>query len=416
MRSFVLVSLFTLLLGVSVAEAQTRSVTGTVTDTAGQPLQSIAVSVDGSAEGTLTNESGSFSLNVPKGPVVLRVQGDGFATVTVEVAKRTKTLSVGLSALNPTRVITGIVEDPSGLALPGAAVGIVGTGIRATTDERGLFVLKGAPNSTVTVITQAEGLPVAQLSVSPDQTQVVVAVGSKETQKRSIRGKVTEGATSEPVIGAFVMIPGTDATAITDETGSFEILEAPQGATKLAIEATGYKSRAVAVLDGVSEVSIGMKFATSEQILVIGRAPKSQRQNLANGASVVKSEDITAVTAQTLEDGLVGKFSGANLQRNSGAPGGGSDLRIRGISTILGSTSPLYVVDGVIVSNTSISSGINVVTASGGPAQDNAVNRIADLNPNDIESVEILKGASAAALYGSKASNGVVIILSLIHI
>ena len=408
-------TIFSVVIGLSLAwssfaHAQNRTVTGTVADTAGQPLNEIAVSVDGSNQGTLTDESGAFTLSVPKGPVVLRVQGEGFATVTVAVAARSKTLSVGLSALNPTRVVTGIVETPTGEALPGAAVGVADTGIRATTDERGLFVLEGVPKSTVTVMSQAEGLPVAKLSVGPDQTQVVITVGAEETEKRTIRGKVTEGATNEPVIGAFIMIPGTEATAITDETGSFEIVDAPEGATKLAIEATGYKSREVAVLDGVSEVSIGMKFATSEQILVIGRAPKSQRQNLANGASVVKSEDITAVTAQTLEDGLVGKFSGANLQRNSGAPGGGSDLRIRGISTILGSTSPLYVVDGVIVSNTSIASGVNVVTASGGPAQDNPVNRIADLNPNDIESVEILKGASAAALYGSKASNGVVII------
>src|SRR5262249_12813669 len=116
----------------------------------------------------------------------------------------------------------------------------------------------------------------------------------------------------------------------------------------------------------------------------------------------------------TVEGAMVGKVSGANLQSNSGAPGGGMQLRLRGISTINGQSSPLYVIDGVIISNVAVPSGINAITAAaaGGNSanQDNRVSRVADLNPNDIESVEVLKGASAAALYGSKAANGVVII------
>src|SRR6185503_13419742 len=109
-----------------------------------------------------------------------------------------------------------------------------------------------------------------------------------------------------------------------------------------------------------------------------------------------------------------GKLAGANLQFNSGAPGGGAQIRLRGISTINGQASPLFVMDGVILSNVAIGSGSNAITSAAAGAntipQEDPVNRIADLNPNDIESIEVLKGASAAALYGSKAANGVVII------
>src|SRR5688572_17263303 len=154
--------------------------------------------------------------------------------------------------------------------------------------------------------------------------------------------------------------------------------------------------------------------AEQEEIVVVGRSPVIMKQNLAHGASVVGSKDLNRVPAQTLDTALTGKISGANIQSNSGAPGGGTQLRLRGISTITGQASPLYVVDGVILSNVAISPGTNAITAAaagGNPsAQDNPVNRIADLNPNDIENVEVLKGASAAALYGSKAANGVVII------
>ncbi|HYI01930.1 SusC/RagA family TonB-linked outer membrane protein, partial [Hyalangium sp.] len=116
-----------------------------------------------------------------------------------------------------------------------------------------------------------------------------------------------------------------------------------------------------------------------------------------------------------VDQAIQGKVAGANIQANSGAPGGGLQMRLRGVSTINGDTAPLYVIDGVIISDVAIASGIFAVTASTGgsnpqPTQDSQVNRVADINPNDIESIEILKGASAAAIYGSKASNGVVII------
>src|SRR4029077_7537899 len=117
---------------------------------------------------------------------------------------------------------------------------------------------------------------------------------------------------------------------------------------------------------------------------------------------------------QTIESALQGKIPGAVIQMNSGAPGGGGQINLRGVTTINAGVDPLIVVDGLVIANDAIASNMNAVTAAaaGGNAsnQDNSVNRIADLNPNDIQSVEVLKGASAAAIYGSQAANGVLVI------
>ena len=130
--------------------------------------------------------------------------------------------------------------------------------------------------------------------------------------------------------------------------------------------------------------------------------------------STVSAGELTRAPTPTIESALQGKIPGATIQANSGAPGGGIQVNLRGVSTIIGDIEPLYVVDGIAVSDVAIPNGANAVTqaqAGGNPRnQDNPVNRIADINPEDIERIEVLKGGSAAAIYGSKATNGVIII------
>lgn len=241
-----------------------------------------------------------------------------------------------------------------------------------------------------------------------------VTSGVAHAQGRTISGKVQEDTTQEPIAGATVMIAGTDLAAITDADGSFIIANVPPGAITVQVSAVTHEDGEVAVGPEQAQVTVSLALARSEEILIVGRAPQITRQNLANGASVVKGDELIQVSSQTVDSALQGRISGANIQSNSGAPGGGIQVKLRGVSTINGESSPLFVIDGVIISNTSIPSGIGAVTESIGGAntdpQDNSVNRIADLNPNDIESIEVLKGPAAAALYGSKATNGVVII------
>src|SRR5262245_36391787 len=150
-----------------------------------------------------------------------------------------------------------------------------------------------------------------------------------------------------------------------------------------------------------------------EEVVVTGQATGVQRRNLANAVASVKAEQLNIAPASSVETLLAAKIAGADIQSNSGAPGGGNQINLRGVTSIIGNSTPLYVVDGVIVSDVTVPSGANSVTGAGGGIaniQDNSPNRIADLNPGDIESIEILKGGSAAAIYGSKANNGVILI------
>ncbi|MBL4663674.1 MAG: SusC/RagA family TonB-linked outer membrane protein, partial [Flavobacteriaceae bacterium] len=146
-------------------------------------------------------------------------------------------------------------------------------------------------------------------------------------------------------------------------------------------------------------------------------ATSIKRSNSANAVASISAENITGTTPpQTLDGALYGKFAGAIVNANSGAPGGGLSVKLRGATSIQGNTQPLYIIDGVYIDNSSIASGLNGVSAAAGGGnsasllQDNATNRIADINPEDIENISILKGASAAAIYGSRAAAGVIII------
>ena len=151
-----------------------------------------------------------------------------------------------------------------------------------------------------------------------------------------------------------------------------------------------------------------------EEIVITGQATGVENRNLANAVSTVSGAELTRAPTPTVESALQGKIPGATIQANSGAPGGGLQVNLRGVSTIIGDIEPLYVVDGIPVSDVAIPNGANAVTAAqagGNPRnQDNPVNRIADINPEDIEKIEVLKGGSAAAIYGSKATNGVIFI------
>src|SRR2546430_8751606 len=152
-----------------------------------------------------------------------------------------------------------------------------------------------------------------------------------------------------------------------------------------------------------------------DQIVVTGQASGIARRNLANSVASVDAEQLTKVPAVSVENALQGKLAGAQIQQNAGAPGGGNRIRLRGTSSILGNATPLYVVDGVITSDVGIAAGTNRITKAAGTgiavsSQERPVNRIADLNPDDIEDIEVLKGAAAAAIYGSKGARGGIMI------
>ena len=244
----------------------------------------------------------------------------------------------------------------------------------------------------------------------------LLGVGEVHAQTRVLTGSVTDATSGQPISGAAVSVAGTALGTFTEAGGNFAVT-VPAGDAVLDISMLGYQPSTVTVPTGTNNISVSLRVdvLNLDEIVVTGQATGVSRRNLANAVATVSARDLARVPAASVEQALRGKVAGANIQSNSGAPGGGMQLQLRGVSTILGSHTPLYVVDGVIVSDETIPSGVHSVTVSSsnpvrGGSQDNSANRIADLNPYDIESIEILKGASAAAIYGSKANNGVVII------
>jgi TonB-linked SusC/RagA family outer membrane protein len=248
---------------------------------------------------------------------------------------------------------------------------------------------------------------------------VVAGASSLSAQTRVVTGKVTDSLTSEIVTSGQVSVVGTTIGGTIKDDGTFTIA-VPARDVMLSIRSIGFKRKDVAVPASQSavEASLERDYFQLEAIVVTGQATGVERKNLANSVASVNSDQISkAPSAASVENALQGKISGATITSNNGAPGGGNIMRIRGITSLIGAFTPLYVVNGVIVSDAAIARGTNLITRAGGTTnaqtnddESNPVNRIADLNPNDIESVEVLKGAAASAIYGSKASNGVVII------
>jgi TonB-linked SusC/RagA family outer membrane protein len=234
-------------------------------------------------------------------------------------------------------------------------------------------------------------------------------------QVRQVSGRVTNAETGQGLSEATVSVTGTRIVAQTGNDGNY-VLNAPDGDLGLVVRAIGYKRQDVSVpaARSTADVALQPDVFKLEEIVITGQATGVERQNLPNAVATVAGSELNRAPTQTVEGALQGKIPGALIQANSGAPGGGFQLNLRGVSTIIGSVDPLFVVDGIVVSNAAIPNGANAVTAAqagGNPRnQDNPVNRIADLNPEDIERIEVLKGGSAAAIYGSKATNGVVIV------
>ncbi|MGH7510660.1 MAG: SusC/RagA family TonB-linked outer membrane protein [Gemmatimonadales bacterium] len=243
----------------------------------------------------------------------------------------------------------------------------------------------------------------------------ILSVQLVTAQVRQVTGRVTNAQTGQGLPEATVAVSGTRIVAQTGGDGNY-VLNAPDGDLDLVVRAIGFKRQDVALPASLNSANAALEpdVFRLEEVVITGQATGVQRQNLPNAVATVGASELTRAPTQTLEGALQGKIPGALIQANSGAPGGGYQLNLRGVSTINGSVDPLYVVDGIVISNAAIPNGANAVTAAqagGNPRnQDNAVNRIADLNPEDIEQIEVLKGGSAAAIYGSKATNGVVII------
>ncbi|RPD38191.1 SusC/RagA family TonB-linked outer membrane protein [Chitinophaga barathri] len=235
-----------------------------------------------------------------------------------------------------------------------------------------------------------------------------------------ISGKVT-AADGSPVPGISVQLRNTTTGASSDANGQYNFTANIQpGSYTLEFTGIGFKtvhkaisvSGAAASADAIMEEDV----LNMDEIVVIGSSLRQSRKQLGNTVNSVNAKQLLNTGSGNIGAALQGKVPGAQITQTSGDPSGGISVRMRGTSTIKGSSEPLYVIDGVIVSNATTNvNNLNVSAAAGvvssnPPTNEVGTNRMADINPNDIEKIDIIPGASASAIYGSRASNGVVLI------
>lgn len=228
-----------------------------------------------------------------------------------------------------------------------------------------------------------------------------IGIQSVWAQSGTIRGKITDEK-GEGVVGATVRVKGSTKGAVTDMNGNFKV-SADDGAT-LSISAIGMKTTEKTAQDGMSVKMVSETRGIGEVVVTALAVPREKR-SLGYATTQVKGDDLTQGQDRSVLSALAGKVAGVNITNTSGSPGGGTRIVIRGGSSIRGNNQALLVVDGVPFDNGN--------TQNGGDNLNNqldAGNRGNDINPEDVESMTVLKGPAATALYGSRASNGAIII------
>lgn len=231
------------------------------------------------------------------------------------------------------------------------------------------------------------------------------ALSSFAFSQRTLTGMVTDSENNEPLVGASVVITGTTKGTLTDIDGKYTLSDVPKDAASLTVSFTGYSNLTVPI--GTSNV-IDVKLkggSILEEVVVVGYG--TVRKVDATGAvNSVSEKDFNKGINTSVEQLMQGRVSGVNITQNSGQPGGGINVRIRGTSSVRNGNNPLFVVDGVPLSGDDVSPGTGTANI-GRSAPKNPLNF---LNPNDIEKIDILKDASATAIYGARGANGVVLI------
>lgn len=216
-----------------------------------------------------------------------------------------------------------------------------------------------------------------------------------------VTGKVTDKANGSGIPGVNVLLKGANIGTVTDEQGAFK-LEVPSTDGILVFSYIGYVTQEIAIANqSVFHVVLAENVQALSEVVVTASGFKEAADRLGSTSSKVAGEALTRSGETSVINGLAGKAAGVQISRAAGDPGAAAFIQIRGQNTLTGNTQPLIVVDGIPISNTTEGG------TSGGVVPQSRLN---DINPNDIASMQILKGASAAALWGSRAANGVILI------
>jgi TonB-linked SusC/RagA family outer membrane protein len=227
-------------------------------------------------------------------------------------------------------------------------------------------------------------------------------------QTRRITGQVTNAETRAPMAGAQVQVRGTAIGTLTDATGNFVLTNVPAGATALVVTSIGFRQAEAAIDGNVVNIALQPAAVQMEGLVVTAMGITQRERAIGTSVQSVSAEAITQAREPNIISALSGKAAGVDI-RSTGTQGGSARVVIRGASSITGNNQPLFIVDGMPIDNSAprITGGAGAGTAAGSVDYGNAAQ---DINPNDIESITILKGPNAAALYGSRAANGAIVI------
>lgn len=227
-----------------------------------------------------------------------------------------------------------------------------------------------------------------------------VWTGVAWSQGVTVKGVVTSEEDGLPIVGASVLVKGTTQGTITDVDGNFMISGVKADSKTLIVSFVGMKTREVAIKKGELKIVMKSDAEVLDEVMVV--AYGTVKKSAFTGSATVVDQDKIKSPAVSFDKSLAGQVSGVQVMSNSGQPGSGTSFRIRGSGSLKASNEPLYVIDGVATTSTEYSSIAE--------ENESSSNILSSINPNDIESITVLKDAAAAALYGSRAANGVVVI------
>lgn len=223
--------------------------------------------------------------------------------------------------------------------------------------------------------------------------------------QRTISGTISDAA-GEGLIGASVIIKGTSVGTVTDIDGKYKI-DVPAGSTLLVVSYTGFSEQEIE-LGASNSVNVTLEedIAKLSEIVVTALGIERERKELGYSVTTVDGDDIANVRSGNALNALSGRVAGLRINSSSGTAGGAVNIQIRGANSLGGGNSPLFIVDGSPISNSSFNGTRNEIIGGGADVG----NRASDINPDDIETISVLKGASAVALYGQRARDGVIVI------
>lgn len=331
----------------------------------------------------LTREISVYMREVTVEEAVRRITEKGGLNVSYleETVRGRKDVSMKLEAVSVREALVAVLK---------------GTNLRLVRASGRQLVLTTRPEPQK----MAARAPLGNLYRQPERISVrQLAWVKPPMQQGTIAGTVTDAETGDPIPGVNVVIAGMQQGASTDANGEYIISGIAPGTYALQASFVGYASQTREGVEVIAEETTTVDFSLEQaemgldEVVVVGYGTQ-QRRDLTGSVSSLGTEDLETQSTTSIDNALQGKLAGVRVVQSNGAPGGRARVRIRGQNSVLGGSDPLYVVDGV-----------PVISGSSGNT-----NLLASINPSDIESVDVLKDASATAIYGARGSNGVILI------